>query len=69
MVDHDTGVNTVDTYAVKRVDSDYFSEESTSPRHATRVPAPVYRATRGSVRSFRSGVRIPAIVNTEIAAS
>jgi restriction system protein len=27
MVDHDIGVNTVDTYAVKRVDSDYFSEE------------------------------------------
>jgi restriction system protein len=27
MVDHDIGVNTVDTYAVKRVDSEYFSEE------------------------------------------
>ncbi|ABS25292.1 restriction endonuclease [Anaeromyxobacter sp. Fw109-5] len=27
MVDHDVGVNTVETYAVKRVDSDYFSEE------------------------------------------
>jgi restriction system protein len=27
MVDHDIGVTTVDTYAVKRVDSDYFSEE------------------------------------------
>lgn len=27
MVDHDIGVNTVTTYAVKREDSDYFSEE------------------------------------------
>ena len=27
MVDHDIGVNTIETYAVKRVDSDYFSEE------------------------------------------
>jgi restriction system protein len=27
MVDHDVGVNTVETFTVKRVDSDYFSEE------------------------------------------
>jgi len=27
MIDHDVGVSVVETYAVKRIDSDYFSEE------------------------------------------
>jgi restriction system protein len=27
MIDHDVGVSTVGTYEVKKVDSDYFSEE------------------------------------------
>jgi restriction endonuclease Mrr len=27
MVDNDVGVNTVETFQVKRVDSDYFSKE------------------------------------------
>jgi len=27
MIDHDVGVTTEDSYVVKRIDSDYFSEE------------------------------------------
>ncbi len=27
MIDHDVGVTTEDTYVVKRIDSDYFSDE------------------------------------------
>jgi restriction system protein len=27
MIDHDVGVSVGETYAVKRIDSDYFSEE------------------------------------------
>lgn len=27
MIDHDLGVTTVRTYAVKRIDSDFFGEE------------------------------------------
>jgi restriction endonuclease Mrr len=27
MIEHDVGVSTIETYEIKRVDSDYFAEE------------------------------------------
>ena len=31
MIDHNVGVSTVETYEIKRVDSDYFAENSENP--------------------------------------
>ena len=31
MIDHNVGVSTVDTYEIKRVDSDYFAQDAENP--------------------------------------